>query len=77
MRKQLKEKYEVDGDILGLSNGEKQEGKFLGRPVRYTASGIEWEAGSKQVDSLLSEFSFDSGNGVDTHHDSSQMQKRE
>ena len=35
--KSLKEKYEVDGDVLGLGVDEDREGTFLGRLVRYTA----------------------------------------
>ena len=66
LRKSLKEKYEVDGDVLGLGVDEAQEGKFLGRLVRYTSNGLEWEANPKQVDALLSEFGLKSGQGVDT-----------
>ena len=62
----LKEKYEVDGDVLGLSEGEAAEGKFLGRIIRCTSRGLEWEADPKQVEGLLSECGLDCGHGVET-----------
>ena len=65
-RSQFREGYEVDGDILGLQPGECGEGKFLGRLVRYTTRGIEWEADPKQVESLVAEFGLETCNGVDT-----------
>ena len=48
LRKMLREKYEVDGDILGFDEGEQPEGKFLGRTIRYTTKGLEWEVDRKQ-----------------------------
>ena len=66
LRQQLKEGYDVDGDILGLRAGESADGKFLGRTIRYTEKGIEWEADPKQVASLLAEFGLESCSGVDT-----------
>lgn len=61
LRNLLKANYEVDGDILGLGADEAREGKFLGRLVRYTADGLEWEADPKQVKSLVSEFGLECG----------------
>ena len=66
LRSQLREGYEVDGDILGLGDGESAEGKFLGRILRYTSGGIEWEADPKQVTSLIAEFGMEDCSGVDT-----------
>ena len=66
LRANLKRGYDVDGDLLGLGSDEAREGKFLGRLVRYTASGLEWEADPKQVTALISEFGLECGSGVDT-----------
>ena len=66
LRSQLKDKYEVDGDILGCGKDECREGKFLGRLIRYTSAGIEWEADPKQVASLVAEFGLDNCKGADT-----------
>lgn len=63
LRQKLKEHYEVDGDILGLDPDEAREGTFLGRLIRYTSDGLEWEADPKQVDALVSEFGPESGKG--------------
>ena len=60
LRSQLKEKYEVDGDILGIDDFEQPEGKFLGLFVRFTTEGLDWEADPKQVESLLSEYGLES-----------------
>ena len=56
LRKQLKESYDVDGDILGVDSGEVPEGKFAGRLIRFTKNVIEWEADRKQVKGLLKEY---------------------
>ena len=66
LRKMLRDTYEVDGDILELDEGQQPEGKFLGRTIRYTTKGLEWEADRKQVESLLAEYGLESGNGADT-----------
>ena len=66
LRKQLKAKYVVGGDVLGLDAGEAPEGKSLGRGIRFMPRGLEWEANKKQVESLLSECGLESGNCADT-----------
>ena len=64
LRSQLREGYEVDGDIVALSDGESAEGKFLGRILRYTSGGIEWEADPTQVTSLIAECGMEDCSGV-------------
>ena len=59
LRSQLREGYKVDGDILGLGDGESAEGNFLGRILPYTSGGIEWDADPKQVTSLIAEFGME------------------
>lgn len=54
-RKELQGEFEVDGDILGFCAGEVESAKFLGRTIRYTEAGFEWEADGKLVRSLLEE----------------------
>ena len=77
LRSQLKEGYEVDGDVLGLRDGESAEGKFLGRILRYTPEGIEWEADPKQVTSLVAEFGMEDCSGVDTPGVKSEVEMKE
>ena len=64
LRRTLKEKYEVDGDVLGWMPGECKEGKFLGRIIRYSDRGIEVEADPKQVKGLISEYGLEEAAGV-------------
>ena len=49
-----------------MRDGESAEGKFVGRNMRYTPEGIEWEADPKQVTSLIAEFWIKDCSGVDT-----------
>ena len=66
MRDSLKEEFEVDGDILGPGTEEAKEAKFLGRTVRWTPAGIEWEGDQKVVQGFLEEFALEEGRVVKT-----------
>ena len=56
----------MEGDIIGADQGEVSEGTFLGRLIRFTSAGLEWEADRKQVEGLLGEYGLDCGSGVGT-----------
>ena len=45
--------YDCEGDILGDDPGDKKELSFLGRSLRHTAAGIEWEGDSKLIKAFL------------------------
>ena len=66
LRSQLKKKYEVHGDVLGLGEGEARQAKFLGRTIRAGEWGIEVEADGWLVKGLLEESDPDSTKVVDT-----------
>ena len=66
LRATLQERFEVDGDVLGTGVGEKPEGRFLGRIIRCTSRGLEWEADPKLVKALLAEFEAENSTGFDT-----------
>ena len=66
LRKKLQEEFEVDGDIIGLGAGEVASGKFLGRQIRATREGLEWEADEKLVRTLIDEFGEKGTAGVET-----------
>ena len=57
------EGYDCSGDILGPGPGDVSELKFLGRTIRLTADGIEWEADKRHatafIEKLLQEFGPD------------------
>ena len=39
----LQKDFEVDGDMLGPGEDEKESVSFLGRTLRFTSTGLEWE----------------------------------
>ena len=49
----LQVEFECSGQILGYEPGDVQEFKFLGRWIRLTDSGIEWEGDPKHADHFL------------------------
>ena len=57
------EGYDCSGDILGPGPGDVSELKFLGRTIRLTADGIEWEADKRHatafIEKLIQEFGPD------------------
>ena len=44
--------------LLGMDEGDDKEVVILGRLVRYTASGIEYEADPKHREILMEHFGF-------------------
>ena len=62
--RELRKKYELKGEIMG--QGCENEGVHLGRRIRWTQTGIEWEADSKHVQTLLSEWHLEDCNPVIT-----------
>ena len=49
----LQTEFECSGEGLGPDVDEVKEIRFLGRYVRYTASGLEWEGDDKHVKAFL------------------------
>ena len=74
VKEHLKKSYELKAEILGWSADETQEVEFLGRQIRLTKSGIEYEAGRKHVGELLQSWALTEANGVTTPGVSSQKQ---
>ena len=66
LRSQLKKKYEADGDVLGLEEGEARQAKFLGTFIRVRDWGIEVKADGRLVKGLLEEYDPNSKQVVDT-----------
>ena len=56
MRRQLQKDYEVDGDILGMFEDKKPEGKFLERKITVKPWGLELEGDDRLVKGLVEEF---------------------
>ena len=62
----LMAKYECSGDMLGPGAREIKELKFLGRKIRWTDAGVEWEGDDKHARSFLEKVGLTGGKGVDT-----------
>ena len=53
---QLQREFELTREILGDAVDELREAHFLGRTLRWTARGIEWEGDSKHSQILIEEW---------------------
>ena len=62
----LKVRYHMKAKVLGPGGDEESEGKFLGRTVRWTKEGLEWEGDDKLRKSLIEEWGMESSSGVTT-----------
>ena len=66
LKKKLQERFEVDGEVLGPVGAETQEVKFLGRTIRWTRGGLEWEGDPKHVEGLIQDEDMRGAKGVET-----------
>ena len=66
--KDLQRDFEVNGQIVGpdAEAGEVDTIRFLGRSIRYTESGLEWEGDEKHVTAFLSKLAAGPLKGVAT-----------
>ena len=63
---ELEKKYKLKGAMLGPGGDEEREGRFLGRKIRWTSRGMEWEGDQKLVRSLKTEWGMQECKGVGT-----------
>ena len=49
----LQTEFECNGSVLGPDNDEVQEIRFLGRIIRLTDYGLEWEGDPKHANRVL------------------------
>ena len=52
--------------MLGPDADEAQEIKFLGRKIRYTQDGLEWEGDDRHVKAFLEKMGVEEGIAVKT-----------
>ena len=64
LKMDLQKEYEVDGHVLGEGEGCIAETRFLGRRLRFTPTGLEWESDPKIVEAILKEADLEEGSGV-------------
>ena len=73
LRQELQERFECDGDLLGLGGDEVQSLSFLGRTIRWTVEGLEWSGDEKQACILVER----AGLGEETEADGRVRRKAE
>ena len=59
LQQQLNQKYELKHHILGPGPTDAQEVEFLGRTIKWTESGLVYEAGTKHVETLVKEWQME------------------
>ena len=57
---ELGKEFEMKGEVLGNGYGEVLQTTFLGRTIRYTPAGYEYEGNPKHVKILLDEWDMES-----------------
>jgi len=65
-RKELGVRYKLKSTMLGPGGDEVREGKFLGRTIRWTNKGLEWEGDGKLYRGLVEEWGMQECRGVVT-----------
>ena len=66
LRKEVGKKFEVKASILGPEEDEVEEVTILGRVVRWTDQGLEYEADPRHAEIIVNELSLKGANGVGT-----------
>ena len=56
----------MKGKVIGPGSDEHKEGKFLGRIIRWTTEGLEYEGDNKIKESLVKEWAMESSSSVKT-----------
>ena len=62
----LQTEFECTGDVLGPGSDEVKALKFLGRSIRLTSTGIEWEGDDKHAKAFLEKLNAGELRGVET-----------
>ena len=58
LQSQLQKKYELKHEILGPDPDEAKEVEFLGRSIKWTATGLEYQAGQKHIQTLVEDWNM-------------------
>ena len=64
LRKKISAKYEIKSTMLGPGSSSEKECRFLGRHIRWTGEGLEWEGDEKLRDTLLQEWDMKNASAV-------------
>jgi len=66
MLKELKKEFELTSAVMGPSDVEVQEATFLGRRIRWTRDGIEYEGDERHTKILLQEWDMKEAKATNT-----------
>ena len=64
LRREIDKESEIKGDTIDTRPGEKTECEFLGRTIRVTEEGYEYEGNQKHARILLEEWGMDSSRSL-------------
>ena len=64
LEKKVRERFEIKAEYPGPDEGESQELRILNRVIRWTPSGIEYEADPRHQDIIVSELGLKGGKGI-------------
>jgi len=56
LTKEIHKEFEIKSEVVGNQGGEVREGQFLGRTIRWTTEGYEYEGNQKHSKILLDEW---------------------
>jgi len=56
LTKEVSKEFEITSEVIGIKEGEVRESKFLGRTIRWTEKGYEYEGNQKHSKILLDEW---------------------
>ena len=79
LKTELASRYDCEGEVLGIDEGESAEIKFLGRRIAYTDTGLEWRGDPKQVRAYIAKAGLADSKGVDSpgvRRDKSEVEAR-
>ena len=63
-RKALEKKYKIKSTVIGPGPGEVRGGRFLGRYIKWTELGIEWEGDDKLYKQLMDEWQMNGASSM-------------
>ena len=64
LHQMIEKEFEIKGEILGNRPGESRDASFLGRTIRLTPEGYEYESDPKHVKILLQEWNMENSKSL-------------
>ena len=66
LKEKMGSKYDIKMDVLGPEEGQEREVKILSRVIRWTNTGLEYEADQRHADLLIKEMKLENAKEVVT-----------